>query len=316
MMCGFNASWLMWPHVETSSWIPWVLLALIRLEDKPTEGRIAILSLSVAMLIFGGFMSVAAYGLLLAGFFAIWLIVIRLIKQDNTNFLKRTGFISLGIVFGFLITSIQLIPFIEWLGQFDTSWRHGGSILNISSLDTLWNPFKYSNYYNGNAIPKVEYTGYVGKIPILFSIIALLSVLKNNKEKLYLWTPLSPMFWTIATVITLLIAFDFSILSELIYKLPVFNNNMSSRLLVLIGLEFSVIGAIGFQITLKNIYLKLSPILDKRNSKKIILIFLSLIIITAHASDLARVGKSQNVVVSDSMFYPSTATIKHVSDNI
>lgn len=305
MMSGFNAGWLMWPHVETSIWIPWLLWAVIKLEERPNRKSISIVALLVGMLIFGGFMSVSAYGFMLVTLLVLWLAVIRIIQKD-TEILKRNLFILSGIILGLLLTSIQVIPFIEWLKEFDTSWRQGGSFLNTYNLDTLWKPFRYSYNFNGNIVPKIEMSGYIGKITILFSLIALFHTLFLNKKKRLL-IPLSPAFWIAVTTITIMIAFNFTLVTNFIYELPVFNNNLSNRLLVIIGLGFAIIGAYGFQ--------KLSILkLMIQNSHIIILVFV--FIIALQIIDLGRIGQSQNAVVSSETFYPNTPTINYIITHI
>lgn len=314
MMCGFNAGWLMWPHVETSMWIPWVLWAVIRVDDRPIGKNISILAIFVAALIFGGFMSVSAYGLFLTSGFAIWLIIIRFVKQNEPQISKRSVAIFSGVALGFLLSSIQLIPFLEWLGQFDTSWRHGGSDLLISNLNTLWEPFKYSFNINGHIVPHVGRSGYIGKVPIIFSVMSMLSILSLQKRK-HLYSPLSPLFWIIATIITIIIAFNYSFLAQMIYKLPVFNNNLNSRFLVLIGLEFAILGAFGFQQILDKFDSIISASPNQNKFKNIVVIVL-IFVIALHVIDMINFGQSQNTVVLDEMFYPYTPTINYVSNNI
>lgn len=309
MMCGFNAGWLMWPHVSTGMWIPWLLWAIIKLETASTRKWIIVVALFTTALIFGGFMSVSAYGLMLTGLLIIWMIIIRVRHKDD-NILKRNLFIISGIILGILLASVQIIPFIEWLGQFDTSFRHGGSLLQINNMDTLWEPFRYSYNLNGNVIPKVEMNGYIGKIPILFSIIALLYILTIKKRH---FTPISPLFWIPVTILTIMVAFNFSPITQFVYELPVFNNNASNRLLVLIGLEFAVISSFGFQELLET--LKSQNLVQIKNLDIIILI-LATMIITIQIVDMTRIGQSQNAVVPRETFYPDTPTIDYITNNI
>ncbi|MGH7857675.1 MAG: hypothetical protein ACREQY_10130, partial [Candidatus Binatia bacterium] len=62
MMCGFNSIWAMWPHVATSLWLPWIFWASIRLAERPSGRRAALLAVFVSLLVLGGYPPVAAFG--------------------------------------------------------------------------------------------------------------------------------------------------------------------------------------------------------------------------------------------------------------
>jgi H+/Cl- antiporter ClcA len=157
----------------------------------------------------------------------------------------------------------------------------------------------------------VERCGYVGKITILFSFIAMVAIF-NKKRSL---SDLSPLFWIIISLIASIAVFNVAPLSRLIYELPFFNNNPSNRLLVILGLSFAILGAYGMNILLKTTNLNVESKKNRDLLKSLVIIFF-IIIIGIHTFDMASVGKSQNAVVPSEAFYPNTPTIEYVQNHI
>jgi len=305
MMCGFNSSWLMWPQVETSAWMPWVLWAVIRLEDKPCSRRMTVLALLVAALIFGGFPAVAGYGLYAVAILAAWLLILKASQErDFVDTIKRGLWISGGVAIGFALTSIQLFPFIEYVNQFDISWRHAGGI-SIYNIALLFDPFLTGQ-------PRVEKTGYMGLIPLTLASLAVLVALRKSR-----WRsgPLSPLLWAWLASLTLVAIYQTPhFLAHLLYLLPVLNNNSSGRMLVLLGLEIALLGAVGLQVIADNIHR--FHISSRRSSQAKLVTLILLMLIGLHAIDISRVGRAQNAVVPIETFFPDTPAISYIQEHI
>jgi len=304
MMCGFNASWLMWPQVSTSAWIPWVIWAFLWLINTPNVRRMVILTVLVAFLILGGFPYVAAAGLYLAALLTIWVLVNNAIQQKSVlKSLKLSLWIAAGVFLAFPLVSLQLIPFIEYLDEVDISWRHAGSI-PISKLILLWNPFK-------EGIPHVEFAGYAGKLAILLTPLALLSALKYKTDQ----STFSPFFWFGTLILTLMLIYgEPKVIVTYLYKLPVFNFNNNGRMLSLLGLELAILGAIGFQQVLAWSSTLLAMI--NFRSSHLIMCSMGLILLAIQILDIAKVGRSQNAVVPVETFYPMTPAIRFLKERI
>jgi hypothetical protein len=310
MICGFNASWLMWPHVTTSMWIPWMLWGIILLNKEKKWIRFILLSIFVALLIFGGFPFVAFCGLAIGFVLICWLIFIEGKKAGRLYGLKSGLMLFSAIITGGGLAAVQILPFGEWLTQFNTSWRQGGSPFTLHDLDILWTPFKYTNDFGSHIAPRVEYCGSVGIIALFFSIVAIILFLRYRKGTL---TPLSPIFWAPVTIIIMILVFNIEPLSSIFYKLPILNSNLDSRLLVFLGLSFSVLGASGLDKSIK-IATGIETKYNKLYKKFIVL--LVIIIIGIQTSNMASIGSSQNAVVPADSFYPDTSTISYVQNNL
>ena len=310
MMCGYNASWLMWSHVTTSMWIPWVFWGIILLNKEQRWIRYSLLTFFVALLIFGGF-PFDVFGCLAIGFLLIcWLIFINVKKSGRLYGLKSGLLLFSAIIAGGALAAVQILPFGEWLTRFDTSWRQGGSPFSLHDMDILWTPFKYTNDFGSHIAPRVEYCGSVGIITLFFSIIAILLILRYRKGTL---TPLSPIFWAPVSVLIMILVFNIEPLSSVFYGLPILNSNLNSRLLVFLGLSFSVLGVYGLDKTIK-ITSGIETKYDKLYKKFVVL--LVIIIIGIQTSDMASIGMSQNAVVPADSFYPETPTITYIQSNI
>jgi hypothetical protein len=306
MMCGFNSSWLMVPTVETSMWIPWVLWAVIRVDEKPNAYRGAALAAFVSAMIFAGFPAVVGYALYASALLTLWLLARRMLRERGVyKVVRRAVWISLGWLLGIGLTSVQVIPFIEYAQQFDLSWRsrvaHG---LPPITAGLLVSPFL-------GGPPWVEYTGYAGIIGVSLAVVAVVYGLLRKRN----YGPLSPRFWTALAVLTLVMIYGTpASLANMLYKLPVFNSNPSGRLLVLFGLEIAILGALGLQI--------FSAVLDRLRSLskpahwRAIKVVLLLAIIALQAGDLMRIGWAQNTVVPAQAFYPVTPAIQYVTEHL
>jgi hypothetical protein len=306
MLCGFNSSWLMVPAVETSMWVPWVLWAIIRVDEKPTAYRCAGLAAFVAAMIFAGFPAVAGYALYASALLALWLLARNMLKErDVFKTLRRVLWIPLGWLLGLGLTSVQVIPFIEYAQQFDLSWRsrvaHG---LRPYLAALLVDPFL-------GGPPWVEYTGYVGILGICLAVVAVVYCLLRKRD----YGPLSPKFWTVLAVLTLVMIYGTpAALANILYQLPVFNSSPSGRLLVLLGLEGAVLGALALEV--------FSVALNKMRSFRrlphwrTVKVVLLLAIIAIQAGDLMRIGRAQNTIVPAQTFYPVTPAIQYVTRHL
>ena len=304
MMCGFNTSWLMWPQVATSAWIPWVLWACLRLIECPGVRRMVILTMLVAFLLLGGFPSVAAYGLYLAALFTSWVLVNRaILNKSPFQSLKLSLWLAAGVFLALPLISLQLIPFLEYLGEVDLSWRRAGSI-PLNKILLLWHPFR-------EGLPHVEHAGYAGKLTILFIPLALWSAAKDKTWR----GPFSPYFWFGALILTLMLIYGKpEPIVNYFYKLPVFDFNQNGRMLSLLGLELALLGAVGFQQLFGRSSTFLARVAIKRSH--LILYGMGLILLAVQVLDIARVGRSQNAVVPGETFYPLTPTIRFLKERI
>jgi hypothetical protein len=175
-------------------------------------------------------------------------------------------------------------------------------------MSLFWDPFQ-----NRNKPPRVETTGYTGRLALGLSLIALPLAMFSKRR----WEGLSPWFWTTIASISLVIVLKIPApLALLICKLPVLYTNPVNRVLVVYCLAIAVLSAVSLQIVLRAI--------EKRepNSggsvwlRQAIAITLGMVILGGQIFDLSRVGRAQNAVVPKETFLPQTPTLDYVKTHI
>lgn len=166
MVCGFHAAWLYWPHVHTSIWAPWLLLAVDGCTRSPGMRSAVGLGLATAMVILGGFPFVTEVILCAGGLY--FLVSWRLRHPHAASGPSPLPWYVLGSAFGFLATLPLLLELHGWLQQFDLGYREGrGSYLRAGHMTRLLPPWAYQH-------KRVEQTMYVG---LLLTLAAAASVL-------------------------------------------------------------------------------------------------------------------------------------------
>ncbi|MEJ2611019.1 MAG: hypothetical protein P8179_13265 [Candidatus Thiodiazotropha sp.] len=222
---GFNLSWFLWHHVNTSIWIPWVLFFSVRLLQTGDIKHLPRLALASALMILGGFPTVAVYG-----YIALVLLVISWSLYSSSALrlvIERGGWVFLGIVLSVIMTFVVLYCLDESLGRLDLSYRKGGcAFRSIGELLLFILPFSDGPLTLGR-------TGYVGILPLLLFFPAIWLVWRRRADWRYAWG-LSLIF-VIAPV-----AFAW-IPMEYIRQIPLIGTSMISRLILIIGLGFAVL---------------------------------------------------------------------------
>jgi hypothetical protein len=207
--------------VQAASWIPWILLAASQIACpikitppngiKPQIRSVVWLSLAFSGQWLSGHAQLAWYTIL---FCCAWLFYGGLLNGGLKTLIKTIGLTLVAGIIAFLVSSIQLIPTIEYFIQsqrssaidFQTAlsysfwpWR----LITFLSPNFFGNPglgnyWGYANYWE-DAI-------YLGILPLFFAIYFLFQHEKNIEEKY--WGKIKPVrrFAIISIGITFLLA--------------------------------------------------------------------------------------------------------------
>lgn len=178
MFCGYLTNWLLWLSITaTLTWLPWCFLFTDLIVTQGRRRAIAALGLVVALMLLGGHIQFAYYGLLATGAWALWRTGIRTLtwRQRGRRF---AGFLG-GAVLGMAIASVQLLPTFELARQIT---RDTAPIQALMAVATPWYRLLtlliFDFYGNVNAFRGpgnfVENTGYVGLTSLIFCALALL----------------------------------------------------------------------------------------------------------------------------------------------
>lgn len=305
MLCGFNTVWLLWPHTFVTALAPLLFLAVENLLERPNFRNAAKISFVVALMIFAGFPAVAGYF-----FYAVWLYaLIRMYMvraHIGKKFLKPLGLMVLGFLLGAGLCTIQLLPTLEYFRFIDIGYRAEQSMaaLPLSNFQQIFFPNSNGNPVFNTWRGEVNYnetTGYIGLLPLLFLLIALISGMIKKK-----WLP---VFFSSMTLLSLMVVFNFGPLLYLLHFLPVFNSSSSTRLLAIFGFFGAIGAAFGFEDVVSfcnNIWKKISKGMPTNFLGKIFFALLFALFITA---DLLFFALPQNPPTDEKFFYPVTPAI-------
>lgn len=257
---GFSIAWLEWNTIlHTALWLPLTLLSV----DKIIQHFNSNIKFKIKILLFWLFILIFS---LISSFFAghlqiffYSLLVIVLYTMIRVLFLQKNKLnISLLFVICFLL--IILITAIQWFPTFQLLIRSARSIdqgnfekagwfipwQNLAQFiapDFFGNPAT-NNYFG--VWNYGEFIGYIGIIPIILSIYALL--FRRDKKTI---------FFGVLFIITLLFALP-TPLAKLPFQLqiPFISTTQPTRLIFIVDFTLSILAALGFDYLIKSKNLK------------------------------------------------------------
>jgi hypothetical protein len=287
---GFNASWFLWHHVNTSIWIPWMLFFAVRIAQTGDAKHVPMLAVASTLMILGGFPTVAVYG-----YIALLLLFISwsLFSRNSYRLVITRG--ALGVV-GLLLSLMMAMLFIycldESLGLLDLSYRRGGSAFRrAEDLLRFVQPFRDGKLTLGR-------TGYVGLIPLILFIPALWFTWRRRIDWKYVWG---------LSLVLLIAPLAFAwIPMDYIRQIPLIGTSMISRLILIIGLGFSLLSVL----VLSAAYQRFG-----KNTPGWAAVVL-LLLLAVQVVDQRRVFQTLVGHVKAETIYPRTATIDYARDNI
>ncbi|MBW9257970.1 MAG: hypothetical protein K1562_10135 [Candidatus Thiodiazotropha sp. (ex. Lucinisca nassula)] len=287
---GFHAAWFYWAHVTTSIWIPWLLWLSYNYLTSHRPLYLPWLSIVAALMIFGGFPSIAVYGFMAT---AILFAVYTPWHQSIASVGRQAAHLGLAIIMAFLISSFATHSLYEML-QFTQSMetRNGGTPLRSHHILNYIKPL-FRDYAD------VERSTYLGVLPLLFTALSILLLIWRK-------TTINLIFAIILLALSTSIAF--SILPKsLITIIPTFSSNNYGRMTVLSALAFAVISA-------ELIALLMRSEIGRQKSKLIGGLVVLLILIQLF--DMRWFFRQFNGPVPSESFFATTPTIEYLQDNL
>jgi len=251
--------------VQAASFMPMELFFIERILKKIKLTDILLFSLILSQQVFSGHQQMTIYSLIAAAAY----ILFRLISKITTykSFFKGTVYITLGILFGIMMSSALILPSFE---LFKISGGRGNvDVLSQfpyppSNLLTFLNPFYFGNpargtypVYGPNWGIFWENNGYVGLLPLVFLVFSLF-FLTNKKIRLWLLLLLFSVLMILGKYSPLYFLYNFFPLN--LFRVP-------SRFLLLTDFSLAVISAI-----------VVSQLAEKIRNKKAIFFIGSLVI--------------------------------------
>ncbi len=326
MLCGFNAAWFLVEQVTTAMWIPWLLAATVMYLKTNNMKWLPAITVSGALLIFGGFFSVAAFGLYAFGMLVLtWnaydfsLDYMRASRKDNNRiklYLKKSTLPMVAVSIAFLLAAVILIPFIDGLQGVNLSYRSG----TVYGTGTVFGAG--TNFKNGIMdLPllfmyeyplHIERTAFIG-VPVgLFALFGIFRFFRSSDDNYRKFI----FFHLLLVIITTLITFGL-LPHDLIRALPIFSNNSWGRLVVVLLLGLSVLSAVGLDFVIAELpallsrYVKITPLLVRGT------VVIIVIIAAAFQFGSQKIFFNDSVaVVPSSWVYPVTPSIQYVKERL
>jgi hypothetical protein len=258
-LSGFMIVWLGHPHVNCAMWLP-LLLYLIEKSFPDARGAAPGLAGASALRVWVGF-AVAFACLLLGGhppttihvtlFVSIYFLF-RLIGQRKDQPFLRMGLCLCAMVLGFLLAAPQLLPFLEYYrySALDVS----SHISHRTAIRLLPNTLIFYLFPHlsgspaegfgetmlrlgiGKLLPNFnERTGYVGILPLLFALYAVI----GRRCRL-------TMFYASSALVSLLVIYGVPPLPAMLGALPVLRDIYPTRLLMVVGFSLAVLAGLGW----------------------------------------------------------------------
>ncbi len=252
---AFLIVWTNWPQTRVATFIPaffWALECLVQ-QRRIRDG--ALVALTVAAMLFGGFPSVTGYALLTgAGY-----LLVRVLAQYGWRGRRPIGVLAgaaAGVFGGVALTAVQLLPFVYFMsGTLIRGRGQGpGDHIPFELLSTTIAPFAFGTT-NPTHQPLwfhirilIEENAYFGAAAVVLAVTAV-ALARYGRQLLprgvWLFTVLATLGW-----------------AELVFlggpplavaqKLPVlFEDNFVGRARSILGFLVAVLAATGFELLLR-----------------------------------------------------------------
>ncbi len=188
---GGIIAWGLWPHGSTLAWMPWLVLAAIRLVRRPSRLRIAATAVITAIVLVSGYPVMALLGGLLAALASCYFARIRGRWRPTRPLLAAAA-----AVLGLGLAAIHVLPFAETLATShrsdkqadflaarqpmrvvpDAWWHPGAWFKHADKVKAVVHPEAFGTPYRepGNRHSPVSMSAYSGLLAWLGAVLALL----------------------------------------------------------------------------------------------------------------------------------------------
>lgn len=245
---GYSIVWMEYNSINyTLAYFPLLLLFCRKILKNPNLKWVFLLSITLSFQLLSGYplnVAFSLFGLVLYYFF---------LQPDLRRFtLKKVVFLTLGLLSGFAMSAIQLLPSLELYKNtsviYDTVAISGRiKYLPLNHLITLFFPNFYGNPATGNYWSIGSYDNFafcISSVGIFFLLFLLFSGKISFKKHLY---------FLILAAISLIIAtenpFTLFITDN---NLVGFNSNVNTRIMFLFSFSISVLASFGLEKYLKD----------------------------------------------------------------
>ena len=164
------------PIVQSASWVPWLLLGVAHLLERPTGRAAAGTGLALALSILGGHPQAAWLGCVAAGVVLLFSSLSSAGPGERAPLARVAWGATLALILGLGLSAVQLAPTVV-LARLSDRWNPIGSFLLEDSfppghLLTLLIPLAFRNTSRWFSVDELH--GYMGILPLALALWALL----------------------------------------------------------------------------------------------------------------------------------------------
>lgn len=231
MFCGFMVTWMAYGTLNHAILpLPWALYGLEEFMRKGKFKFLFVVMLATAFSLLAGHFQISLYMIMLSAIYAIFL-------GRGDNKARKLLLMFMAIVMGIMLSMPQIISsYSAFMNSSRSSgFGEGGEIIPIKYLITIivpdffGNPVTRNDWFGHYA----EWASYVGVIPLLFAILAIVTI-KNKQKNLFTGIFIISILAAVMPVAAL-------------FKIPALGTSAASRIIVLSSFALSVLASMGWE---------------------------------------------------------------------
>lgn len=231
MFCGFMVVWMAYGTLAMAiAFLPVTLFAIEKIFHKPNFIWALLFSICLPLSFFSGHFQTSLYFIIFTSLFLFYKIL-------ATRNIRSIRIAILSFIVGIVVSFLQIIPSIQLYLQSVRSevFLSGGGIplyylTTIFSPDFFGNPVTRNDWIGSYA----EWSGFIGIIPFVFAIFAVLE--KRSVVRFFLIMGITALLLAINSPLQNVIGF---------LKIPVLSTSNPTRIIVLFSFSFAVLAGFG-----------------------------------------------------------------------
>ncbi len=268
------------------AFIPLYFYSINKIFEPQFKWKILLLAISTVLILLSGFPFTIVYIFIFGGCYFLF----QLFKNKQN---AKPAIISyiIGSIIGIALTIFILLPTLEFFMNTDIGYRQGfgGRQFPSKNWIHLINPYFFGSPVEGTwwgPSNISEDSMYMGLLPVIMFIPSLFTVIKNKRRNAY--------YFLAITLLMIIMVFNIFGILKIVSKIPIFDFNPSTRLVIIMPFFVIPFIAYGFESALNNI---------KERKITLWLTVLSLLgyIAVTIITPLTKLNNAQNVGASSSI---------------
>ncbi len=233
--CGWTTAFQARPHLDTCLWLPLVLLAVDRLQRRPSGRSVALTAAAFALPVLAGQPESAAHVTLVGLIFFVYRFALPSASPDAPS-AGRPRFVLLFAGAGVLalaLAAVQILPTLEFIGQLDRSLQASWGAKPLREIAAFLSR-DLGAHPNSAGVEVPECAAYAGMLTLLLAPLAILN--RNRRDAAFL---------VLLVACVLQVVYGFGPAYWLSAHTPVLRGIPNWRLLAVADLGLALLAALG-----------------------------------------------------------------------